>query len=82
MQNATVRVPEAARVLGIPQAKLRQWLRQKKVPYGRAIPRGTSKNGSPHFEYIIYVQKLLEEIGLKEWPGGDTDGNSNMAADN
>lgn len=73
MTKATIRVPEAAKVLGIPEAKLRKWLRQKKVPYGKAIPRSEkSRNGNPHFEYVIYVPKLMEEIGLKEWPEGET----------
>jgi hypothetical protein len=67
MSKLIIKPSEAASVLGVPAAKIRKKLRQQQVPYGRAI-RTNTPDGRLRFEYEIYVPKLLEYIGLDEWP--------------
>ena len=70
MQRIGLKVPEVAPLVGMTANNMRKLLRQGKLPYGKAILTKEYPDGRKRFEYIIYLPKLLEETGLKKWPGG------------
>lgn len=73
MTKLVIKVPEASRVTGIPENTIRALCRQGKLTWGKAImKKKKTASGNPSFIYQIYKPKLMEELGLTEWPeGGD-----------
>lgn len=71
MRGIRLSVPEVAPIVGMSQGELRKKLRQKQVPYGVAVVIGHKRDGTPKFRYDIWLPKLLEYTGLKEWPGSE-----------
>ena len=71
MRGIRLSVPEVAPVVGMSQGELRKKLRQKQVPYGVAVIIGHKRDGTPKFRYDIWLPKVLEYTGLKEWPGSE-----------
>ena len=69
MRGIRLSVPEVAPVVGKSPGQLRKMLRQKQVPYGVAVITGYNADGTPKFHYDIWLPKLLEHTGMKEWPG-------------
>lgn len=69
---------KASRVLGISPGEIRKRLRDGTLPVGHARKAGTYRRltGTGRYEtavrysYDIYVPKVLEYVGLKEWPEG------------
>lgn len=67
MQRATLKISEVAPVLGVTEMQLRKMLRQKSVPFGRAVK---TSDKPLRFQYFIFREPLLDFMGLTEWPGG------------
>lgn len=68
MKGIRLTVPEVAPVVGMSVGEMRKRLRQGKLPYGKATLMEDHGNGKKRFRYDIWLPKLLEETGLKEWP--------------
>lgn len=65
-----VNVVNAARLLGMSPDRLRYALRQGRFrDIGEAVERKNKKTGKTQYSYYVYRRKVLERVGLNEWPG-------------
>ncbi len=55
----TLKVPETAKILGIPIRKLHMMLRYSTVDFGIAIP---PPEGGIRWQYVIFTKKLKEYV--------------------
>jgi hypothetical protein len=63
-----IKVPEASRVSGIPEQKIRYLLRLG-CDWGEAIrKKKKTRSGNPSFIYIIFKEKFMQWLGITEWP--------------
>ena len=67
MKGMRLSVSEVAPVLGVTEMQLRKMLRQKSVPFGKAVK---TSDKPLRFQYFIFREPLLDFMGLTEWPGG------------
>ena len=70
MQKETMRVPEAAQLLGCSQQAVRERIRRGIWKFGEVIPK--EKTGNEIDSFIIYKRKLYKHLGIEEVQNDET----------
>ncbi len=69
MQKETMRVPEAAQMLGCSQQAVRERIRRGIWTFGEVIPK--EKTGNEIDSFIIHKRKLYKHLGIEEGQNHD-----------
>lgn len=64
MQKETMRVPEAAKLLGCNPEAVRRRIRLGIWKFGEVIPK--EKTGNENDSFVIYRRKLYKHLGIEE----------------
>lgn len=67
MQGMRISPEELAPVIGMSPNAIRYRMKNGTLPIGSAVKVGDTR-GKRRYRYDIFIPKVLEYTGLKEWP--------------